>query len=122
MTKVCITCGEEKDESEFFGTLWCNECRKKFYKPKHVLLDELKTDCAKCGESRRYLIDFHHVIPSRKSFEVSQTTGRDFSEIEEEAKKCVCLCANCHREFHYIYGRKPWNPKQQLEEYLGRKL
>ena len=39
-------------------------------------------------------------------------------KIKKEVSKCVCLCANCHREFHYFYGVVPNDPINQLAEYL----
>ena len=83
----------------------------------------LKTPCVKCGDDRLYIVDFHHVDPKQKSFNIyRKTSKRDFSVIENEAKKCVCLCRNCHGEFHHLYGQQPKNPKECLEEYLGRKV
>ena len=33
----------------------------------------------------------------------------------DEIEKCIVLCANCHREFHYLNKR---NPDLTLEAYL----
>lgn len=80
----------------------------------------LKTPCVKCGDTRLYVIDFHHIDPSEKSFNINRKSSKkDFSVIEEEVKKCVCLCRNCHMEFHYFYGMNPKKPKESLNEYLG---
>lgn len=84
------------------------------------LYDEIKTPCAKCGENRLYVIEFHHINPSEKEHTVSQM--RNLEIVKEEAKKCICLCANCHAEFHHIYGKHPEDPVGSLEEYLGRRL
>jgi len=81
------------------------------------LYDELKTPCAKCGEKRLIAIEFHHIEPSKKNFTISQS--RNLDAVREEAKKCICLCANCHKEYHFIYGKKPKDPVGSLEEYLG---
>lgn len=83
----------------------------------------LKTPCVKCGEKRLFVIDFHHVEPSEKSFNIYRKSAKtNFSIIEDEAKKCVCLCRNCHGEFHYLYGQRPKKGRECLEEYLGRKV
>lgn len=87
------------------------------------LVESLKTPCAKCGDNRKYVVDFHHVDPDTKSFEVSRgTTGRNPTNVIKEAEKCICLCRNCHTEFHYLYGNVPETPIESLEEYLGEKI
>lgn len=89
------------------------------YKSK---IQRLKTPCLKCGEDRLYVIDFHHIEPSKKSFNINRKTAKtNFSIIENEVKKCVCLCRNCHAEFHYLYGQNPKNPREALNEYLNKK-
>lgn len=99
---------------------YIKESRRKRHESNLAKLWELKTDCVKCGETRRCAIDFHHIDPSEKSFEVSLRKDRKYDEILSERKKCVCLCANCHREFHFLYGTSPNNPVTALTEYLGR--
>lgn len=87
---------------------------------KRSRLDSLKTNCVKCGEDRSYVIDFHHVDPKTKEFTIiDKYRSRGDAELENEIKKCVCLCANCHREFHWKYGITPTNPVEALSEYLG---
>ena len=85
-----------------------------------ALYDEVKTPCAKCGETRLYIIEFHHINPGEKERTISQM--RNLDKVREEVKKCVCLCANCHREFHHFYGIRPADPVNALKEYLGREL
>lgn len=84
------------------------------------LLVQLKTPCVKCGESKPWVIQFHHVVPTNKTFELSAENISHKTEetITEEVKKCVCLCANCHIEFHHLYGKIPINPEKALTEYL----
>lgn len=65
-------------------------------------IQALKKPCFFCQEADPCCIDFHHLIPSEKSFAVSRARGAGLSpeRIIAEAKKCVCLCANCHRKLH----------------------
>lgn len=79
-----------------------------------------KKPCEKCGESRLYLIHFHHIDPKAKLFTIGKYSLKNQELLEEEVKKCVCLCPNCHNEFHYLYGSNPKDPIASLNEYLGR--
>lgn len=83
------------------------------------LVNSLKTPCQKCGESRPYLIQFHHRNPDEKLFEIPQVNSHGVEAVKREVKKCVCLCANCHMEFHWMYGKRPDNPEKALELYLN---
>lgn len=87
---------------------------------KKDMLYSLRTSCVKCGENRKYVIDFHHIDPSKKKFNISQgvSSSTPQEKIEAEVAKCVCLCRNCHQEFHHFYGMHPRKPVEALEEYL----
>ncbi len=58
--------------------------------------------CINCGFSHPAAIDFHHVKrhPSNRKL-YALIKNRAFSIALEEVKKCVPLCANCHRVHHY---------------------
>lgn len=89
------------------------------YKSK---IEALKTPCIKCGDTRLYIIDFHHINPSEKSFNINRISAKsNFQIIETEVTKCVCLCRNCHAEFHQMYGQHPKNPEAALADYLGER-
>ncbi len=94
--------------------------RNQFQRQKTIdFVNSLKTPCVKCGEDRFYIIDFHHIDNEAKEFGISRSIrGRGRKAIEKEVKKCVCLCRNCHTEFHYIYGNTPKNPVTDLQKYL----
>ncbi len=57
--------------------------------------------CSSCGESRYWLLDFHHTDPSKKEIRVSAMKSYKKEKILEEIDKCEVLCANCHRDLHY---------------------
>ena len=73
-------------------------------KQRRVFMDEYKSKCTcqKCGDNRPYVLDFHHLDPSTKSFDLGEASKKGIKAIEEELKKCITLCRNCHSEFHYI--------------------
>lgn len=68
------------------------------------LVKEAKSgkSCVRCGESRVACLDFHHVDPSTKRFALAtaRNVGLSLETILEEIKKCIVLCANCHRVEH----------------------
>lgn len=95
--------------------------RKRQEQERKEKYNALKTPCVKCGEDRPWVIQFHHIDPSTKVFNITEGGSKN-KNIVDEVKKCVCLCSNCHDEFHYFYGKVPVNPKESLEKYLGVKL
>lgn len=110
-----------REKVKTYQTSYREKNRKRQETERKSKYNSLKTSCRKCGESRLYLIQFHHIDPSTKLFNITEGGSRN-RNIEDEVKKCVCLCSNCHDEFHYFYGKVPKFPKESLEEYLGVKL
>lgn len=72
----------------------------------------------KCGESRGHLLDYHHLDPSTKENTIARLTSNTSSvqKIEEEIGKCIVLCANCHRDFHYLENKNGIT----IQEYLSK--
>ena len=100
-----------KDKQREYSSKRCNESRE--------FLWSLKEPCIKCGEDRKCSIDFHHIDYTKKLFLLSSASHRSEDELRSEKEKCICLCKNCHSEFHYLYGKQPNNPVKALAEYLG---
>lgn len=48
-------------------------------------------------------LQFHHLDPKEKLFELDSRTieRKKDREIIEEFNKCILLCANCHSELHH---------------------
>jgi hypothetical protein len=70
-------------------------------------------DYNKCQNS----LNFHHIDPSLKKFEISNAFCRDKisdEEVAEELKKCILICANCHNEIHAGITEIPENVKNPL--------
>jgi hypothetical protein len=55
--------------------------------------------CVDCGEKDPVVLEFDHLDPSTKIFEIGEATrmGWGLERILAEAKKCDVVCANCHR-------------------------
>jgi hypothetical protein len=62
--------------------------------------------CAHCGERDSICLDLHHEDGETKSPKLKRTAASPkaywgdltWAELVEEIKKCVVLCANCHRK------------------------
>lgn len=70
-------------------------------KRKTELIRIMGGKCALCGYDRTpAVLELHHLNPEEKDFGLSSGNCRKIEEDIEEAKKCILLCANCHREVH----------------------
>jgi hypothetical protein len=54
------------------------------------------------------VLDYHHIDPSVKEDSVARMISNNYrlDTVMEEITKCVVLCSNCHREFHYLEDRE----------------
>lgn len=58
--------------------------------------------CALCGYNKCLsALEFHHVYDKEFQLDKRTLSNRSLDAILKEAKKCVLLCANCHREYHH---------------------
>ena len=56
--------------------------------------------CQRCGYNKCLkALEFHHLDPYQKDFTISNDHFK-LKEAIEESKKCILICANCHRELH----------------------
>ncbi len=127
--KICNKCGEERLEINFafknkvkgVRSTVCSECQKE-YKKKHYYnnkeehykrnkkteqkikdyIDTIKkSGCSKCSEIDSVCMDFHHIDPTLKDRNVSEMYKYgSLNKVKLEIKKCILLCANCHRKEH----------------------
>jgi hypothetical protein len=70
--------------------------------------------CLHCGANHPAIIDFHHVVRDGTKRSVNElVTMGAYAAAHEEIKKCVPLCANCHRIHHYEERHKKRNKKKK---------
>lgn len=63
--------------------------------------------CSHCGAQHAAIIDFHHVIKEEKQSVFYLASKRNYKAAMKEAQeKCIPLCANCHRIFHWEERQK----------------
>ena len=112
--RTCTKCKKYKSFDNFVKKAdkpgkyysWCKACqceknRKKYKDWKSIILKKLGIDrCSRCGYNKFLgALDFHHEGDD-KEFNISRNYSIDRSL--KEAKKCIVVCANCHREIQYM--------------------
>lgn len=82
----------------------CSSCivKERKVNTRIKLIKENGLSCSICGYNKSIsALDFHHLDPTKKEFDLSaRNMNRKYSSLLEESKKCILLCANCHREIH----------------------
>lgn len=67
---------------------------------KKRLIEYKGGKCQLCGYNKcQEALDFHHLDPTQKDFNISGGT-RSFESLRVEVDKCILVCSNCHREIH----------------------
>ena len=62
--------------------------------------------CTQCGFNHPAALDFHHIDRTNHQ-SVNRLAGDGkYAQAKEEIKKCIALCANCHRIHHYELNQK----------------
>lgn len=114
--KKCLICENEfKIKDKGYTRKYCYKCSPSVNKPdtaityirkaiKKQLVKYKGNKCQKCGYNKCIeALQFHHINPEDKLFEISDYTYftiRPMEEYYKEADKCDLLCSNCHIEEH----------------------
>ena len=95
--------------------------KERYYSKKEEIREVKKQlSCVKCGYNKCVeALDFHHVNPQEKENTVARMIANSYGieKAYEEIEKCIVLCANCHREFHFLEKEE----KITLEDFLQMK-
>lgn len=81
--------------------------------------------CSICGYDKCLsALEFHHLNPEEKEFTISQNTNLAWEQINEEIKKCVLVCSNCHKEIHAGLVEAPTESSfnQEISDEISREI
>ena len=53
-------------------------------------------------ESNMPIYELHHHDQDGKETNISSIMHHSWSKVENELRKCILVCANCHRMLHHI--------------------
>lgn len=123
--KTCFKCKEQKDDSEFCKNRnLCKKCNnnnvKHYYANNQIYKASIKAKsekhkqktikmisdfkslygCLFCHEKDSCCLQFHHLNPSEKDFEIHGGSKRNVESYKKEIQKCEIVCANCHLKIH----------------------
>ncbi len=78
-------------------------CVERWRRIKAEEVERLGGRCADCGgSSHPDVFEFHHLDPSVKEYQWTKLRLFSSERRRHELKKCVMLCANCHRMRHVV--------------------
>jgi len=120
--RACQTCGVEKPLDDFYIRrkmrgkevyLPYNSCKVCAIKKatergskkekrcrKHLDAYKLRVGCSMCGyKEAACALDFHHTDKNKHGGVASMLTNK-LSTLMLEVRKCIVVCANCHRVLH----------------------
>lgn len=103
---VCSVCQRQYKKDSYHknydnNKLKFQERRTKFKTERQKFLDSFKKKCYLCDETFNRCLEFHHLNKDEKQFNISTMKELSLNLIIDELKKCIVLCANCHRKVHY---------------------
>ena len=81
----------------------CKVCRvtNNRQQTKYKAVKYMGGKCQDCGYNKCIqALHFHHIDKSLKKFAISEN-NYSWPNIQNELKKCILLCSNCHAERHY---------------------
>lgn len=85
-------------------------CKEHARATKQKYVDYKGGKCSVCGYSKCLgALEFHHINPKEKDAEIGKRGVKQGKQVHvsalKELDKCICVCANCHREIHYFNGQ-----------------
>lgn len=110
--KVCEIC--EKDHTNRSAV--CSTCSGNIqrWKKKIFLVQSNGSCCKECNNDDIRCLDFHHVDSKSKDFAITDRINHlSLERLLLETRKCILLCANCHRKHHA-------SDKQKIIEYCKK--
>ena len=104
----CKECGETNPSLFYkYNKNLCKKCKDSYNGARRMenrkKLNAWKEQgCVLCGYNKcTEALEFHHIDSESKDKRISKSlVALLWSQVEEELRKCVVLCSNCHREVH----------------------
>jgi hypothetical protein len=101
----CKTCQKKLSKSHYYKNKdkYRNNAGKRRLELRKWFLEyKSQYKCEHCGFDNPNALDFHHKDKKDKKGKVGELLSytKNKAKVIEEIKKCIALCANCHRILH----------------------
>lgn len=98
--KVCVRSAINSSYARYKNKVIANNHARQ--RETRALLLEYKQahGCNLCLERSVVCLDFHHLDPSQKDFQLSSVSTQCWERVLEEVNKCILVCKNCHAKIH----------------------
>lgn len=130
MNKSCSVCKETKPHSDFYKAKRrpdgvssnCKKCHDSRNKVRQIANPEIyralrnttklraldrynewkaQQKCTMCPEDDPACLDLHHLDPTEKEATLASVSRSwSWEKMEQEIKKCIVVCRNCHAKIH----------------------
>ena len=88
----------EKNKKEIY-----RKRRFRFKMKKKEIVDFLGGKCSNCGYNKcGAALELHHKTSDKNKNVAQLIESFSKEKVLKEIKKCILLCANCHRELHHL--------------------
>ena len=98
--KETRTYAERKEKNPDWAKKMVDKVSATRRKNVSIIKEEAGRKCCMCGYNKCIAaLEFHHIDANDKEGGIIGTSA-SLCRQREEAKKCILVCANCHREIH----------------------
>jgi hypothetical protein len=105
-SKTCIKCLNYYSGQHYIDNkdaYIINIRKRKTFLRSFIFRVKRRSVCSICGEKRYWVLEFHHTGELKKEYGISKmaSNGCSISKIKTELRKCIIVCANCHKDIHH---------------------
>ena len=118
---LCVNCHRIK-EREMYPSISTTRSASHI-RNNRARINAIKAEagCYRCGIHDFRCLEFHHLDPTTKAFNISTELGKSISikRLLAEISKCIVLCANCHKLEHIGIRNAIEDTERKIEEIKG---
>jgi hypothetical protein len=106
-SNICIQCNvkDNKKYRQLYKELYNKKAKERRNERKLRAIEYKGNACEHCKQSfHPAAFDFHHLDPKQKDRDPGLMMSASDETLFKELDKCILLCSNCHRIYHFKNG------------------